>query len=149
METLEPVKFYEGPFYMFSNFASFAVVWRGKLWPTSEHAYQAAKFNHPTLQEGIRKATSAHMAKKIAEQYDEQKRPDWHEVNVAIMEEILRAKLEQHPYIREKLIKTGERKMIEDSPKDAFWGRGPDHQGQNHLGRIWMKLREEIVAKQE
>jgi len=35
--------FLEG-WYVFDNFAPFQVEWRGKLYPTSEHAYQAAHF---------------------------------------------------------------------------------------------------------
>ncbi len=33
---------------------------------------------------------------------------------------------------------------MEDSPKDSFWGWGEDRCGQNNLGKLWMKLRDEI-----
>lgn len=35
--------FLEG-WYVFDNFSPFQVEWRGQLYPTSEHAYQAAHF---------------------------------------------------------------------------------------------------------
>lgn len=59
---------YEREFYCFSNFSSFAVRWKGRVWPTSEHAYQAAHFlkTAPKLAEKIYKAKSAHEAYKIA-----------------------------------------------------------------------------------
>lgn len=129
---------------MFSNFASFAVEWRGKLWLTSEHAYQAAKFFNPEIVKEVQDARSAHDAKRIAHLNDDQIRPDWDEVKVSIMEDIVRQKLMQHPYILRKLLKTQDLEIVKDSPTDSFWGRGPDGNGQNHLGKIWMKLREEM-----
>jgi len=140
-----PVLFYGGQHYMFSNFSAFRVIWRGRDWMTSEHAYQAAKFLEPEMQDLIAGATSAHDAKKLGRKHDDLKRSDWPEVKLSIMEEILRAKLAQHPFIKERLLETIGKDMIEDSPKDSFWGRGPDHHGENHLGQLWMKLRNELT----
>lgn len=131
---------------MFSNFASFAVEWRGILWPTSEHAYQAAKFTDKAIVAEVQNAHSAHDAKKIAHRHEGQIRPDWDEIKISIMEEIVRQKLAQHPYILKKLLQTGDMEIIEDSPTDSFWGRGPDGKGENNLGKIWVKLREEIKS---
>jgi predicted NAD-dependent protein-ADP-ribosyltransferase YbiA (DUF1768 family) len=33
--------------------------------------------------------------------------------------------------------------LVEDSPKDDFWGWGPNKDGCNQLGKVWMKLRGE------
>lgn len=140
----EKILFYEGSYYMFSNFAAFAVDWKGASWMTSEHAYQAAKFADASIQEKIRAARSAHDSKKIAKEHEESKRGDWNETKLATMEEILRAKLDQHPYILKKLMETEDMEIVEDSPKDSFWGRGSDHQGENHLGKLWMKIRDEL-----
>ena len=64
------------------------------------------------------------------------------------MEEIVTAKLTQHPYIQEKLLQTLDLDIIEDSPKDSFWGWGPDRDGRNELGQIWMRLRTKLKAGQ-
>ena len=142
----DKVLFYEGRWYMFSNFSSFAVHWRGQDWPTVEHAYQASKFTDPAVVRRIHSARSAHDSKKIARTYAASVREDWQEIKLSIMEDILRAKLAQHPYVAQKLRETGDAHIIEDSPKDNFWGRGPDWEGENHLGKIWMKLRDELVS---
>jgi predicted NAD-dependent protein-ADP-ribosyltransferase YbiA (DUF1768 family) len=63
------------------------------------------------------------------------------------MEALLRLKLAQHSWVRERLLATGDAEIIEDSPKDSFWGRGPDWKGKNHLGRLWMKLRAELLVQ--
>ncbi len=147
-ESSEAIGFYERRFFCFSNFSSFAVEWMGRLWQTSEHAYQAAKFmhNHPEIAEEIFYARSAYESKKIAEKYREYVRSDWDAKKVKVMEEICRLKLEQHPYVKRKLLQTGDRPMVEDSPVDSFWGWGPDKKGRNELGKVWMKLREEIKS---
>ncbi len=139
-----PVLFYERRFYCFSNFSSFAVWWRNRLWMTVEHAYQAAKFEDSELQLRIQSALSAHDAKTVAHQFLREWRTDWVKVRLPTMEEILRAKLVQHAFVQKRLIETGDRTIIEDSPKDSFWGWGSDQKGENHLGMLWMKLREEI-----
>ncbi|MFA6588594.1 MAG: NADAR family protein [Patescibacteria group bacterium] len=144
---MNKVLFYGGSWYSFSNFSAFAVYWRGARWMTSEHAYQAAKFEDPEIIGMIQMATSAHEAKQIAKANKEHTRPNWHQVNLGIMREIVRAKLYQHAYIQKKLLETGDMEIIEDSPYDAFWARGPNGDGQNNLGKIWMELRAELREK--
>ena len=142
------IGFYEREFYCFSNFSSFAVEWKDRLWQTSEHAYQASRFleSSPEIIEEIFNARSAHEAKKLSEKYDDKAAPDFHEDRITIMEDICRTKLHQHPYIKKKLLQTEKRQMVEDSPKDAFWGWGPNRDGRNKLGKIWMRLRQELLA---
>lgn len=141
------IGFYEREFYIFSNFSSFAVKWKGRVWPTSEHAYQAAHFfkTAPVLAIKIHKAKSAHEAYKIAEINADKAPKDWEQNKIMIMEDIVRHKLKQHPYIMHKLIQTGKKLIVEDSPKDDFWGWGLKRNGRNELGKIWMKLRDEVV----
>jgi len=143
------VGFYEREYYCFSNFSSFAVEWRGRLWQTSERAYQAAKFldASPAIAEEVFGARSAHDAKKLAEKYQEKILAGWDARKVAVMKDICRHKLQQHPYVRKKFLETGAKHMVEDSPKDAFWGWGAARDGKNMLGSIWMELRGEINGK--
>lgn len=148
LEDPMPIKFYELQFYMFSNFSSFAVEYDGRMWPTSEHAYQAMKFLERELQEEVRGQRSAHAAMKLAQSMHASYRPDWKEVRVAIMKEVCRAKLQQHDYIQRKLLTTGARRLVESSPRDDFWGWGAKQDGQNHLGKIWMELREELKLQE-
>ncbi|TAH32346.1 NADAR family protein [Candidatus Saccharibacteria bacterium] len=140
------VGFYPREFFVFDNFSSFQVDWRGRRWPTSEHAYQAAHFfdTAPELAEQIFVARSAHDAYKLAKSNAHQASDNWEDIKVGIMEEIIRAKCEQNPYVKEKLLATLDETIVEDSPKDDFWGWGKDHKGRNELGKIWMRLRDEL-----
>jgi ribA/ribD-fused uncharacterized protein len=89
-------------------------------------------------------ASSAHDAFKLAERFKDHRRPDWDDVKVDIMRDILRAKVQQHPYVRRKLLATGDRTLIENSWRDSYWGWGPNYNGLNMLGKIWMEIRAEL-----
>lgn len=151
LDTDKQVFFYEQDFYVLSNFSSFTVKWRGLLFPTSEHAYHWAKFRNRDVTgahcEMILASLSAHEAFKYAERYKAERRLDWDAVKVPIMREILRAKVEQHEYVRRKLLATGERTLIENSWRDDYWGWGPNRDGKNMLGKLWMEIRAALAAK--
>lgn len=144
---MKRILFYEGKWYFFSNFSAFGFRWRNRDWMTAEHAYQAAKFDDVIIKNKIRDARSARDAKMIAKKYPDKVRPNWPEIKLGIMEEVVRAKVAQHPHLAEKLLETSDAEIIENSPNDNFWGCGADGNGKNHLGRIWMKLREEYRSK--
>lgn len=153
LDTPERVCFYEQEFYVLSNFSAFRVRIWGYDFDTSEHAYHWAKFNwSPDDQEitnvrrAVMRADSAHDAFKIAEAGKRYRRPDWNEIKVSVMEEILRAKVAQHEYVRRKLLQTGDRELVENSWRDSFWGWGPNQDGRNELGKLWTKIRAELRA---
>ena len=142
----EVIGFYPREFYPFDNFSSFKVEWNGYLFSSVEEAYQAASFmgSDEELVDKIKKSHSADEAQRIAYANRDKRREDWDDVKVSIMEELLRLKIEQNPYVKKKLLQTGDYMIVEDSPKDDFWGWGPNRNGQNNLGKLWMKLREEL-----
>ena len=74
--------------------------------------------------------------------------PEWESRKVGVMLELLKLKVEQHEYVRRKLLATGDRELVEDSWRDAFWGWGPNQDGANMLGRLWMQVREEIEGNE-
>lgn len=149
LDNEKQVFFYEQDFYVLSNFSAFALQWRGFRFDTSEAAYHYEKFvdggvRAEAVARNILNAPSAHVAFKMAERHKDLRRPDWDSVKVGFMREILRAKAEQHEYVRRKLLATGDRELIEDSWRDDFWGWGANKNGQNQLGRLWMEVRDEL-----
>ena len=75
-----------------------------------------------------------------------QLRPDWEEVKVGIMEEIVRAKFTQNEDLKQRLLATGDLVLEEgNSWHDTFWGvDARSRKGKNHLGRILMQVRQEL-----
>ena len=136
--------FYEQEFYVFSNFSSFKLDWKGYDWMTSEHAYHSEKFEaHPDIIKGLKEARSAHDAMKLAYANRDKYRKDWDDIKLKVMKDIIRAKVEQHPYVKKKLLESGDKELIENSWRDSYWGWGPDKDGENHLGKLWMEVRAE------
>lgn len=147
LDTDTQVFFYEQDFYVLSNFSAFRLYWGGRNFDTSEAAYHWSKFpNYKDIRSQIMLAQSAHDAFKVAEKNKEFRRPDWDAVKFDVMLKILREKADQHEYVRRKLLATGDRELIEDSWRDDVWGWGPNRDGQNMLGKLWMKIREELRA---
>ena len=143
------VYFYPPEYYVFDNFSSFQIEYDGYLWPTSEHAYQASMFKEtfPAVFLKIKKARSAHDAYKLAKKHKVKVPKDWNTRMKTVMKDILRHKIDQHPYVLKKLLESGKREIIEDSWRDSTWGWGEYKDGNNLLGKIWMELREEYQKK--
>ncbi|MCF7843736.1 NADAR family protein [Candidatus Gracilibacteria bacterium] len=144
-DTEKQIFFYEHEFYVFSNYSSFMLEWKGKLYPTSEHAYHSEKFEDEKLKEELRNTRSAHDSQKFANANKDKRRSDWDDVKLGIMKEILKEKVLQHPYVMKKLIDSGQKELVEDSWRDNYWGWGPNKDGENHLGKLWMEVRDELV----
>jgi ribA/ribD-fused uncharacterized protein len=146
LDTADQVFFYEQDFYVLSNFSAFSIIWKGWRYDTSEAVYHWEKFSETDREVGrlIREAPSAHEAFKIAQDHKGRRRPDWDDVKLDIMRDILRAKVNQHEYVRRKLLATGSRELVEDSWRDDYWGWGEDRKGKNMLGKLWMEVRDEL-----
>lgn len=143
-ETEDAVYFFTPAFDALNNFSAHWVEIWGKEFPTAEHAFQWKKFSEarPDLAEQIFDAGCPEEAQNIAHQNKPAQPKDWHERKVAIMEEVLRAKSAQHETVRDTLKRSGNRRIVENSPVDRFWGCGPDGGGKNMMGLLWMKIRD-------
>ena len=146
----EVIGFYPREFYCLDNFSSFKVEYEGYLYSSLEEAYQSLGFvsSAPEIAEKIKRSHSAHEAQKIAYDNKDKRQSNWDEVKLDVMEKLLRAKINQNPYVKKKLLETKDYIIVEDSPKDSFWGWGSDRNGQNNLGKLWMKLRDELKEKE-
>ena len=131
-------------FRFLSNFWMSEVVFEGIQYPSVEHAFQAAKSLELTEREWIRKAPTPKEAKHRGYKIYEL-RSDWEEVKIGIMEELVRQKFTNHSILQEALLLTGDAYLEETNTwNDVFWGVC-NEVGENHLGKILMKVREELT----
>jgi len=146
----EPVLFYatKGEYGFLSNFSRHPLKVDGLDYKTSEHLYQCQKSSNTIFRERIRLARTPAAAAKLGRSTACPLIADWDTRKVGIMERVLREKLRCNPGLKEALLKSGDRPLIEASPRDAFWGWGKNRDGENHLGKLWMKLREELGSQQ-
>ncbi len=145
---MDPVNFDSvgDDFGQFSNFAPFPINLDGERWPTSEHYFQAQKFDDPAYRQKIRKANSPMIAATLGRDRKQKMRRDWESVKVGIMSFAVLAKFTQHEELRVLLLSTGDAKIVEHTEKDAFWGDGGDGGGKNMLGQILMQVRDSLRA---
>lgn len=142
MESKE-IKVFRGEYEFLSNFFNVPIEYKGMYYLNSEAAFQAQKCR--TEEEKIPFMTcTATKAKRMGRQV--LLRPDWESVKIQLMEEIVRAKFSQNPRLAEKLLKTGDKMLIEGNTwRDTFWGVDLESgKGENHLGQILMKVRSEL-----
>lgn len=142
--------------FFLSNFSRLAVTWRDEVWPTSEHAFQAAKCVEEMDRLSILHADTPGQAKRLGRKV--KLRPDWDEIKDGIMDEILAAKFAP-THMQDRLLATGEEELIEGNNwHDQYWGDcscenadgvHPDclTPGRNRLGAALMILRGEIRAR--
>lgn len=127
-----------------SNFWQCKVIAWGMEFPSVENAYQAAKESNPSDRAKYQKCSPA-QAKTFGK--NAKIRPDWNKARLSFMEELVRRKFFNNPVLKMRLIETGDAELIEGNCwHDTFWGVC-NGKGENHLGKILMKIRSEIKNK--
>ena len=146
---IDEIQFYEpsDDFGFLSNFALAPITIAGIKWPSSEHFYQAQKFNDLQLQRVIRRAPTPDEAFSLSREYAQFVRPDWMALRDSVMRDVVLEKFSQNPAYAYQLVATGERVLTEHSHKDAYWGDGGDGCGRNELGKILMDVRSKLALQ--
>ncbi len=144
-DSSEPINFLETRIHDLSPFSAHEIELDGVVYKTAEHAYQALRVV-PEARAEIMAATSPLNAWRIGQVCKEKNLLVSNFDKDGLMEEIFRAKLEQHPDIARVLVATKERELIKVFDTDYYWGTGPDGSGENKMGKLWMKLRAEITV---
>lgn len=144
-----PIYFYRanGEYGIFSNFHRYGF-WEGDVhWRTVEHYFQAQKFLDHDIQCRIQRCFKAGEAAEIGRSRSLPLRPDWEDVKENVMRYAVLQKFSQHKEASALLLSTGNRQLVEHTPKDAYWGDGGNGLGKNRLGHILMKVREELRSR--
>lgn len=147
---MDKILFYKvkEPYGEFSNFSSFGFTDdEGLYWPTSEHYFQAKKFNSPILQEKIRKINSPMVAAIEGRNRENPLREDWEYVKDDIMRYAVYQKFKQNTMLKELLLSTDNLLIIEHTNNDSYWGDGGDGMGKNQLGHILMEVRNKLNVR--
>lgn len=159
------IRFYRANdvFGEFSNFYPSAITVDGMVYDTVEHLYQTSKFTDPEYRAIVRESSTPNKAfilgnlrtgaggfkwrtelnTLIAHHRGRGVtiRRDWNEVRESVMRMGLREKFTRHKVLKDLLLSTGDKRLVEDSPRDPYWGVGKDGRGLNRLGELLMELR--------
>ena len=132
---------FTGVNYFLSNFYEVPVTWDGLTYQNNEAAFQSAKLiNRKERRDFTLLNPSA--AKQKGRRL--RLRDDWECIKYDIMYEICAAKFSQNEDLKIKLLATGDQHLEEGNTwGDRIWGT-VNGEGQNHLGKILMRVRDEL-----
>lgn len=132
---------FQGEFRFLSNFHSCNIRLGGELYPSTEHAFQAAKTLDPIERMQIRADRNPGEAKRLGRKV--KLRADWDSIRDDVMLACLRQKFSREP-LRSKLLATGDQELVEGNTwGDRYWGQC-DGEGLNKLGKLLMQVRHEL-----
>jgi N-glycosidase YbiA len=142
---MDTITQFQGEYRWLSNFYQSPIELRGVVFPSAEAAYQASKAKNLKLDSIFCKLTPGQSKLLgnniiIVEEWEEQK--------FEVMEMILRIKFKDKD-LRQRLLSTGDAELYEgNSHGDTLWGVHWDTlEGENRLGKLLMKLRDECRSK--
>ncbi|MEM8603308.1 MAG: NADAR family protein [Cyanobacteria bacterium P01_H01_bin.121] len=132
----------------------------GVQYATAEHYMMAEKarlFGDHDAEQAILKAKHPGEAKQLGRQVQGFNEPRWRQRRDAIVQQGNLAKFSQNPQLQTFLWQTGDRILVEASPRDRIWGIGltaddpraeqPSHwPGLNLLGFALMQVRQTLNA---
>ncbi|MDE1464767.1 NADAR family protein [Spartinivicinus poritis] len=153
--TVNEIRFYranEKPYGVFSNLYKREIEFEGRVYPTSEHAYQAGKPRKDSVRDWVLSAPSPSLVAMAAHGlYWWDVRPGWSKIKFDRMKAILLAKFTQHIDLLDILLSTGDARLVEsatvDNDVNRTWGE-VNGKGRNMLGVLLMEVREELRAKE-
>lgn len=143
-KVVDEINSFQGEYRFLSNFYPAWVTYEGEEYPSTEHAYQAAKTTDTGMRAWIKNAKTPGDAKRCGREVDV--RDDWETIKPIVMLDLLLQKF-NHPHLKKKLLATGDANLVEGNRwHDNYWGKCNCGRcragGLNMLGRLLMKVRE-------
>lgn len=130
-----------GPYRFLSNFYEYPIIVNGITFRSSENAFQSFKTTDQQLRLTFADCTpkrAKHLGKVV------ELRPDWEVIKLDVMYQVVRIKFYNTLFLRKKLILTGNHELIERNTWQDFYRGRSNNRGENHLGKILMRVREEL-----
>ena len=136
---------FQGDYRFLSNFYPSEIEYENLIYPTAEHAYQAAKTLDAAERESIRSACSPGKAKRLGKTVTLRNDLPWKNYKEAIMLDILAQKFEQ-PILKTLLLATNDAYLVEgnqwnDTEWGCIWDECGNLAGKNRLGTCLMIVR--------
>lgn len=120
-----------------------------EAYPSFEHALIASKLVDVEKRTSLKAIASAQDMKKMASK-EKRVNENWKELCRTIAENLLRDKFVRNKALSKRLLATGRRTLVfTNDYGDLFWGVDKQRSGQNHLGILLEKIRNEILKGQD
>ena len=136
---------------IFSSFSPHSFILEEKTWPTVEHYFNAMRFTNSSYQEKVRHAPTPAKAQRLGKNWLNRffwkKQPDWQIRQIVYMTRAIYTKCKQHNQVAEALLATGDKRLVENSQYDYYWGCGRDRRGENKYGEVLMAVRDKLTKE--
>ncbi len=129
------------------TFASYPFYLDDADWPTVEHYFQAMKFEDERYREKIRTASGPKQARKLGRSRLKKVRSDWKKIRTVVMTRAVYTKCRTWPLAGQALLDTADKRLVENSQYDYFWGCGRDRRGENNYGKVLTAVREKLTEE--
>lgn len=142
------IKEFKGPYHFLSNFWVCPVMYEGVIYPSSEHAYMAAKTEELGIRRMIQNCPTPGEAKRMGRTI--KLRDGWEEMKIDVMYTVVTDKFIRNPNLKAELLATAPRELIEGNWwGDKIWGIClKTNQGENYLGQILMQVRRDLQPEE-
>jgi len=139
---------FRGDYFFLSNFCMVSFEYKGFQYRSVEHAYQALKATNKEDHDKVANSKKAGEAKRWGKNIE--MKFDWEKTKEDVMYEVIKAKFSQNFGLKKMLIDTGDAELIEGNNwGDIYWGFDTrQKRGQNKLGKILMKVRNELKSEE-
>lgn len=143
---MEKIERFREDYFWLSNMSLVKIVVCGKVYPSLENAFQACKtidLSERIQFESCKPGKSKKLGRAVT------LRPHWEHIKLEVMHDLIKQKFSK-PNLKRMLLETGDRELIEGNyHNDKFWGYClKTFQGENHLGKILMAIRDELREQQ-
>lgn len=144
----------------FSNFHKANFTIKDIQFNSSEQAFMFSKakhFNDEETANKILESNSPSESKKLGRQVKNFDEKEWNKVSEKYMNIILKHKFEDNEHLKNMLLDTNEKQIVECSPFDKKWGiginvdeavNGKEWKGENKLGNSLMTVRDNILLEE-
>lgn len=141
---MKAITSFRGKFRFLSNFWPVKIKLGRLVFDTVEHAYVASKSDDISVRKTVQQLETPGMAKEFGRTLPLRK--DWNEeIKLALMKDFVRQKFFfRETLLTRELLLTNRMEIVEGNTwGDTFWGVC-NGQGENHLGKIIMSVRDEL-----
>lgn len=144
---MQTINSFRGDYEFLSNGFPCNIEFDNSIYPSVEHAFQAAKTNDLVQRVNIMVAPTAADAKVLGKQVAIV--ADWDQKRLDVMASLIRQKFSNNLDLKLKLLMTGTQDLVQGGMRrDRYWGVDKNGVGENHLGKIIMTIRDSIRASE-
>lgn len=140
---------FRGNYYFLSNMYICDIEYKSQIYKSVEHAYVYHKHDSIELKKLALTNIEPTKLKIESKKYNKNIYKNWNNIKLDVMYDLLKIKFSQSPFT-ELLIATKDENIVEGNVwNDTYWGVDINQQpniGENHLGRIIMRVRDEIIG---